>query len=602
MSTPIKWSERFDEMCEYKNAHGDCNVSPYFQDGELYRWVLRQRRAYRDRKHKQKSHLNKEQFDLLKDVELEQDTASLAPSISLWERQFQKLCTYKAKNGHTNVLSDREHVDLTLYKWAKDQQREYEQLQKVGGTSKQLFPKRIDALNKIGFGWEQPGRKRKRSQQRDDEEDEASHKWVFSKRGYLFQRPSEDHENNRELKWDHAFHQLCRHQKKYGDCRGSEKDNPVLSKWVASQRLSFLALFQRDGKRKMTLRRFEKLFNIGFEFFLTTEKGGDNKTSLGGAILAETTRRSATKGSTTTTIEHLGKVVNSLQKDDDDDDDEWKETYYDPEGYNVSVLSGDDNVEHISPKSAKRFRQSDPNENTMNEGKSTITDEAKVDSRNGNDQVAPNVEDGQALILYEREQRKWETKLELLKEYKEKYGTCKVPSEQNESGRYKGLRRWTNYWRRQIQLFRVSRILNEDRVQRLADIIEDWDTTNSVSRDSGGPMSSSRGVQYSGDTARKGSQLDSTVSGQQMKWEKKFELIREYKEIYGSCSVIWKHNCSGKFKNLQRWTQYWREQIYLYKKNPTYASRTMNESRLKRLTDLGILAGEETSCDIENRQ
>ena len=128
------WSERFDEVCEYKNAHGDCNVSPYFHDGELYKWVFRQRRAYRNREQKQKSHLNKEQCDLLKEVKLGQDTAvspTPSTSISLWERQYKQLCTYKADNGHTNVLSDREHVDTTLFNWAEDQQREYEQLQKV---------------------------------------------------------------------------------------------------------------------------------------------------------------------------------------------------------------------------------------------------------------------------------------------------------------------------------------------------------------------------------------------------------------------------------------------------------------------------------------
>jgi hypothetical protein len=590
-------------MCKYKNAHGDCNVSPYFQDGQLSRWVVRQRRAYRLRKYKQKSHLTKEQFDLLKGVELEQDTASPAQSIPLWERQYQKLCAYKAEYGHTNVLSDREHVDPTLHKWAKDQHREYEQLQKVGGTSKQLSEKRIDTLNKIGFVWKRSGGKRKRSQQGyDEEDDEAAHTWVFSKRGYLSQRPSEDHENDRELKWDHVFHQLCQHQKKYGDCRGSEIENPVLSKWVASQRLSFLALFQQDGKRKMTLRRFEKLVNIGFQF-LTTEKGEDNKTSSGGAIIAETTRRSVTKN-----MQPFEKVVPSLQKDDGDDD-EWKETCYDVKGYNASVLLGDDNVERNSPKRIKRIRQSDPNKNTMNEGKTAITDNAKVDSRNGSDQVAPNVEDGQAPTLHEMKQRKWETKLDLLKEYKEKYGTCKVPSEQNKRGRYKGLRLWTDYWRGQIQLFHVSHILNEDRVQRLADLIADWDTTNSTISDSGGPTSPSRGVQYSGDAVRKGSQVHSTVSGhcgvrQRMNWEEKFELLREYKETYGNCEVLSKHNCNGKFKRLRRWTEYWRGQIHLYRKNPTYASRNLNESRLKRLTDLGILTGEETSCDpdIENRQ
>jgi hypothetical protein len=582
------WTERFDEVCEYKNAHGDCNVSPNFQDGGLYKWVLRQRSAYRNRELKQKSHLNKEQFDLLKDVELVQDTTAspaTSTSISLWQRQYQKLCTYKADNGHTNVLSDGEHVDPTLYKWAEDQQREYQQFQKVGGISKQLSQKRIDTLNKIGFGWERPGRKRKRSQQRDDEEhqDEAAHKWVFSKRGYLFQRPCEDHQSNRELKWDHEFHQLCRHSKKHGDCRVSVMENPALSKWVASQRLSFLALFQLDGKRKMTLRRFEKLVNIGFEF-LTTEKEGDNKTSSGGEILAETTSRSATKGRTSTAIDNMqdfGKVAPSFRKEDDD---VWEETYHGAEGCNVSVLSNDDN-------SVKRFRQSDSNANTRNEGKIATTEKAKVDS---NDQVAPAFD--------EMKQRRWENKLELLKEYKEKYGTCKVPSAHNESGRYKGLRLWTNYWRGQIQLFRVSCILNEDCVQRLANLIADWDTTNSTSSDSDGPMSSSRGVQYNGDVARKGSQVHSTISGnsdvrQQIKWEEKFELLTEYKDTYGSCEVLWNHTCSGKFKGLQRWTGYWIEQIHLYRKNPAYASRNLNESRLKRLTDLGIIAGKNTSCD-----
>ena len=300
-----------------------------------------------------------------------------------------------------------------------------------------------------------------------------------------------------------------------------------MCKWVAAQRLSFLALFQQlDGKRKMTLRRFEKLVTIGFEF-LTTERERDSKVPSGGAILAKTSRRSATKGRTTITIDNkqdFGKVIPSFQKDDDDDDDDlWEETYSDAEGSSVSVLSGDDNVEKILPRSVKEFRQSDLDDNTTNEGKSATTDKAKVDSRNGNDHVASKAENKQ------------------------------VP-------------------------------------------------TNSTSNDSGSPTSSSRDVQYSGDVARKGNHVRSTLSGnsdgrQQIEWEDKFELLREYKETYGSCKVLWKHNCSAKFKGLQRWTGYWIGQIHLYRKNPTHASRNLKADRLKRLTDLGLIAADETSCN-----
>ncbi|MEX0940137.1 MAG: Helicase associated domain protein [Candidatus Babeliales bacterium] len=199
------WNERFAELNDFKKQYGRCMVPyPYPANRKLGTWVTEQRKSHKE------GLLAQERYKKLNDLGFVWDRNN-----SSWEQMFAELLSFKDKNGHCNV-SARYNVSKKLMTWVSQQRHLY----KMGGN--QLFLKRIDKLNAIGFIWDA---------------------------------------NVIEGLWKEKFAELVDFKKKNGHCRVPKNygENPALSRWVQTQRY----LYNTKNKR-LTAERLELLNKIGF--------------------------------------------------------------------------------------------------------------------------------------------------------------------------------------------------------------------------------------------------------------------------------------------------------------------------------------------------
>ena len=128
--TDEAWTARFDELVDFKNDNGDCNV-PRSQ-GSLGKWANTQRQSYK------KGKLSQERIDLLESIGFIWDLKERRE----WLDVFDELTKYKAANGDCNV--PRAHG--WLGEWVSQQRRSYK--------NGKLLQERLDLLENIGFVWE----------------------------------------------------------------------------------------------------------------------------------------------------------------------------------------------------------------------------------------------------------------------------------------------------------------------------------------------------------------------------------------------------------------------------------------------------------------
>jgi len=114
-----KWNERFQELVDYKNEFGHCNV-PYQWSGgvSLAQWVKRQRHQFKLKQEGRHSNLSDERLSLLNELGFVWDSRAAA-----WEERFEELKQFKKLFGHCKVT--RKHVSYrTLAVWLKRQRHQ----------------------------------------------------------------------------------------------------------------------------------------------------------------------------------------------------------------------------------------------------------------------------------------------------------------------------------------------------------------------------------------------------------------------------------------------------------------------------------------------
>ena len=133
------WIARFDELVDFKNENGDCNVPN--RHGSLGRWVFTQRRYHK------KGKLSQERIKLLESIGFEwvlrvrTDTTLTRKLDEQWKTRYTELVQYLTEHGNCNVPQKFGH----LGSWVGTQRQEYKD-----GSMPQF---RIDYLGSIGFVW-----------------------------------------------------------------------------------------------------------------------------------------------------------------------------------------------------------------------------------------------------------------------------------------------------------------------------------------------------------------------------------------------------------------------------------------------------------------
>ncbi len=134
------WKDRYAELVEYRNLHGDCDVPNNCKGNpQLGNWVNFQRQC------KKKNKLKSERIDLLESIGFKWTVDSAGGTRKTWEDRFDDLLRFKNTHGNCNVpilFSE----DRQLGKWVSRQR----QNRKYG----KLSPEREEKLNSIGFLWD----------------------------------------------------------------------------------------------------------------------------------------------------------------------------------------------------------------------------------------------------------------------------------------------------------------------------------------------------------------------------------------------------------------------------------------------------------------
>lgn len=126
-----KWEGKYQELCEYREKTGHCNVP---KDMGLGRWVRWQREYYRKDgmlKGGKDDRVRKlENIGFIFDVLQHQ-----------WDGRFSELETFKREYGHCNVASSYGR----LGRWVQSQRDVY--------SKREMGPERVQRLEDLGFVW-----------------------------------------------------------------------------------------------------------------------------------------------------------------------------------------------------------------------------------------------------------------------------------------------------------------------------------------------------------------------------------------------------------------------------------------------------------------
>jgi Fe2+ transport system protein FeoA len=225
----LKWEVRFQQLQEYKQVHGDCNVpKTYPVNQSLAMWVVTQRQEYKKRGKGQKSSMTDERKKKLESMGFEWVLQQNCPH-QTWEERYQQLQEYKLEHGDCNVPNPYP-ANQSLAGWVLAQRQEYRKRGK--GQKSSMTEERKNKLESMGF-----------------------------------ERVLQQHRPHQT--WEERYQQLQEYKREHGDCNVS-KTYPVnrsLAWWVTDQRREYKKR-GKGQKSSMTDERKKKLESMGFEWVL----------------------------------------------------------------------------------------------------------------------------------------------------------------------------------------------------------------------------------------------------------------------------------------------------------------------------------------------
>lgn len=126
------WEIRFEELEDYKNQNGNCNVPRNYINKKLSEWVHTQR--------KNKDTLSLERKSRLTQLGFEFDLAKVSNE-NAWNEMLEQLIDFKRKFGHCKVPSN--YHNTKLYNWVRSQKKAFK--------SEKLDVNRYNKLMEIDF-------------------------------------------------------------------------------------------------------------------------------------------------------------------------------------------------------------------------------------------------------------------------------------------------------------------------------------------------------------------------------------------------------------------------------------------------------------------
>jgi len=138
-----KWATRYNELLEYREQHGHCNVPYHYKEKPfLNSWVKRQRYQYKCLRQGKTSHLTNERIRLLEAINFSWDTHELA-----WEANFEAFRKHVQTYKHCHIPAK----ETRLFAWAKRQRRQYKLW--LAQQDSTMTEERCRRLTGLGFRW-----------------------------------------------------------------------------------------------------------------------------------------------------------------------------------------------------------------------------------------------------------------------------------------------------------------------------------------------------------------------------------------------------------------------------------------------------------------
>jgi len=144
------WSERFQQMCEFKAEFGHCLVSSnYSANPKLGAWVKLQRSNYRWYQKGKPSGMTEERIRDLESVGFDWNSSKKKTDLtSIWSERFQQMREFKAQFGHC-LVPQRYAANPKLGGWVKSQRSNYKFYHE--GKPSPMTEERIQKLESAGF-------------------------------------------------------------------------------------------------------------------------------------------------------------------------------------------------------------------------------------------------------------------------------------------------------------------------------------------------------------------------------------------------------------------------------------------------------------------
>lgn len=142
-----KWMDFYDQLKQYKEEHGDCDVKQ--KSSALGSWVHVQRCQFKLMRQGGRSALTNERIKLLQAIDFTW-CAGKGPKGFAWEHRFAELKQYKAQYGNCFV-PQKYAPNQPLANWVKQQRTHHRFLQQ--GKYSSLTDERLILLDSVGFVW-----------------------------------------------------------------------------------------------------------------------------------------------------------------------------------------------------------------------------------------------------------------------------------------------------------------------------------------------------------------------------------------------------------------------------------------------------------------
>jgi hypothetical protein len=217
------WETRFQELIEFKQIHGHCNVPHFYPKGDpkLGNWVDQQRLEKRS-KLAGKEHNFKDGWE----KRLNSIGFQWMTPCPIWDKQFETFRNFKHDASGDKEIKQDQNEDL--YSWVADQRRHY--WWKLRGLRTSLTDIREAKLDAIGFNWNPM----------------TQDTWC---------------------RWESTFHELLQYNHIHGNFDG--RCNPQLTKWIADQRREY---FRKKEGKQSRLKEEQEAKLVGVNFPFTTEE------------------------------------------------------------------------------------------------------------------------------------------------------------------------------------------------------------------------------------------------------------------------------------------------------------------------------------------